>query len=58
VPTGGGSVAKTDFEIDKGFYINAIQTDDPTKFYPFATLASLRTGTDIKCKNYTQEVDN
>jgi hypothetical protein len=58
VPTGGGNVVTTDFAIDKGYYICAVQQTDPTKFCPFSTLASLRTGTDIKCKNYTQEVDN
>ena len=58
VPTGGGDVTKTDFEVNKGYYICAVQTDDPTKFYPFGTQADLRTGTDVTCRDYTQEVNN
>lgn len=58
VRTGGGDVVTSDFEVNKGYYICAVQTDDPTKFYPFGTQADLRTNGDVTCADYTQEVTN
>ena len=58
VPTGGGDVTKTDFEVNKGYYVCAVQTDDPTKFYPFGTQADLRTNGDVTCADYIQEITN